>query len=70
VPVLALWGAKYVSISRPFAQFLSDCATNNLPHVSLVDPRFTDEEAGTSGDDIRMPTSATGRRSSISCTRP
>jgi len=51
VPVLALWGAKYVPISRPFAQFLFDCATDNLPHVSFVDPRFIDEQAGTSGDD-------------------
>ncbi len=51
VPVLALWGAKYVPISRPFARFLFDCATNNLPHVSFVDPRFLGADSGTSGDD-------------------
>jgi phospholipase C len=51
VPVLALWGAKYVPISRSFPQFLFDCATNNLPQVSFVDPRFLGADAGTSDDD-------------------
>jgi phospholipase C len=51
VPFLALWGSKYIPISRPFVQFLLDCATDNLPHVSFVDPRFLDEANGTSGDD-------------------
>ncbi|HJZ71252.1 MAG TPA: alkaline phosphatase family protein [Vicinamibacterales bacterium] len=51
VPFLALWGAKYLSISRPFASFLEACATGALPAVSFVDPRFIDEESGTSGDD-------------------
>ena len=51
VPMLALWGAKYLPISRPLAQFLADCAAGTLPQVSFVDPRFLDESSGTSGDD-------------------
>jgi phospholipase C len=51
VPFLALWGAKYIPIGRPFAAFLADCATGRLPNVSFVDPRFIDEGSGTSGDD-------------------
>ena len=51
VPILALWGDKYLSIGRPFAAFLADCAQGTLPHVAFVDPRFMDESSGTSGDD-------------------
>ena len=51
VPFLALWGAKYLPISRPFVSFLADCAAGTLPAVSYVDPRFIDESSGTSGDD-------------------
>jgi phospholipase C len=51
VPFTALWGTKYASISKPAAQFLSDCAAGTLPDVSYVDPRFVDEGSGTSGDD-------------------
>jgi phospholipase C len=51
VPFLALWGAKYLSIGRPFGAFLADCATGSLPEVSFVDPRFIDEQSGTSNDD-------------------
>lgn len=51
VPILALWGTKYLSISRPLAEFLADCAAGTLPEVSFVDPRFLDEQSGTSGDD-------------------
>ncbi|MFN2516554.1 MAG: alkaline phosphatase family protein [Pyrinomonadaceae bacterium] len=51
VPFLALWGRKYIPISRPFGQFLADCATNNLPHVSFVEPRFIGAGNGTSNDD-------------------
>jgi phospholipase C len=51
VPFLALWGAKYLDISRPFAEFLADCASGSLPQVSFVDPRFEDESSGTSNDD-------------------
>jgi phospholipase C len=51
VPFLALWGARYVSIGRPFAAFEADCAAGTLPAVAYVDPRFVDEQSGTSGDD-------------------
>jgi phospholipase C len=50
-PFLALWGPKYSSISRTFDQFLDACAAGTLPQVSYVDPRFIDEESGTSNDD-------------------
>jgi phospholipase C len=51
VPTVALWGLKYVSISRPFSVFLSDCARGTLPQLAFVDPRFVGESRGTSGDD-------------------
>ncbi|WP_369394710.1 alkaline phosphatase family protein [Streptomyces sp. CG1] len=50
-PFTALWGTKYQSISRPFSEFLADCASGNLPQVSFVDPKFLDEGSGTSADD-------------------
>jgi phospholipase C len=51
VPFVALWGAKYLPISRPLATFVSDALTGQLPQVAFVDPRFVDEQSGTSGDD-------------------
>jgi phospholipase C len=51
IPMLALWGAKYIPISRPFVSFLGACATNTLPAVSFVDPSFLGEASGTSSDD-------------------
>jgi phospholipase C len=50
-PFLALWGPKYVDISRSWVQFQADCATGNLPAVSFLDPKFLDEGTGTSADD-------------------
>ena len=50
-PFLGLWGAKYVSIARPYRAFLLACATGRLPHVSYVDPRFVEELTGTTSDD-------------------
>jgi phospholipase C len=50
-PFLGLWGPKYSSISRSFSSFLNDCAAGTLPQVSFVDPKFIDEETGTSEDD-------------------
>ena len=49
-PFLSFWGPKYADIMRTFPQFLSDCATGNLPAVSYVDPRFAGAELGVSGD--------------------
>jgi phospholipase C len=51
LPTLALWGAKYASIERRFAQFLRDCKQGKLPRVSFVDPVFTGTDEGTAGDD-------------------
>lgn len=51
VPFTALWGNTYVPISRPYTEFLTDCAAGTLPQVSYIDPRFEDEDTGTSGDD-------------------
>jgi phospholipase C len=51
VPFVALWGAKYGGISRPFSRFLSDVAAGTLPNVSYVDPKFAGEATGTSADD-------------------
>jgi phospholipase C len=51
VPFLALYGSKYVPISSPFSQFLTDAAAGTLPAVSFVDPKFLDEGSGSSADD-------------------
>ncbi len=51
IPFTALWGTKYIDISKPLAQFELDAATGSLPAVSFIDPRFEDEASGTSGDD-------------------
>ncbi|WP_406830543.1 alkaline phosphatase family protein [Pedococcus sp. KACC 23699] len=51
IPFLALWGTKYLPISRPFATFLTDAAAGTLPEVSFIDPRFEDEASGSSSDD-------------------
>jgi len=50
-PFLALWGAKYVSIARPYRTFLADCAAGTLTNVSYIDPRFIEETTGTTNDD-------------------
>jgi phospholipase C len=51
VPFTALWGAKYVDITRPIGEFYADCAAGTLPHVSFVEPRFLGELQGLSEDD-------------------
>jgi phospholipase C len=51
VPFVALWGVKYLPIARPFAQFLDDAEAGTLPAVAFIDPKFIDEERGTSVDD-------------------
>jgi phospholipase C len=51
VPFLALWGPKYVPITRPISSFYADAAAGRLPDVAYVDPRFIDEGKGTSRDD-------------------
>ena len=51
LPFLALWGTKYVNISKPFSQFLADAAAGTLPNVAFVDPGFAGETTDTSNDD-------------------
>jgi phospholipase C len=51
VPLLALWGFKYLPIARLFGSFLEDAAAGTLPHVAFVEPRFMGETEGTSNDD-------------------
>ena len=52
LPFVALWGAKYLPIARPFAAFLADCAAGTLPQVAYVDPIFTlqGDEPGSNDD--------------------
>lgn len=50
-PFTALWGSKYLDISKPYPQFLADAAAGTLPAVSFVDPKFLDEGTGSSADD-------------------
>ncbi|MGH8456613.1 MAG: alkaline phosphatase family protein [Stenotrophobium sp.] len=40
LPFVALWGAKYLPISRPLETFFVDCALGNLPAITYVDPIF------------------------------
>jgi phospholipase C len=51
LPFLGLWGPKYVSISRPYQQFLADAAAGTLPSVSFIDPKFTITDTGDGNDD-------------------
>ena len=41
LPFLALWGDRYLPITRTFARFLADCRSGRLPEVAFVDPPFT-----------------------------
>lgn len=51
LPLTALFGSRFVSISKPFASFLVDAAAGQLPDVSYIDPSFGGEVTGTSNDD-------------------
>src|SRR6202008_4645949 len=51
LPLLALWGAKYVPISRPFETFFAQAASDTLPAYSYLDPSFLGEDQGGSNDD-------------------
>jgi phospholipase C len=51
VPFVALWGAKYLGISRLYDEFLAAASTGTLPAVSFVDPRYTILDDGTGNDD-------------------
>jgi phospholipase C len=51
VPFLALWGVKYLPISRLYEEFLAAASKGTLPAVSFVDPRYTILDEGTGNDD-------------------
>jgi phospholipase C len=51
LPLLALWGTKYVPISNDIGTFLAQASSGNLPQFSYVDPNFGGEGQGTSNDD-------------------
>jgi|SRR5579859_425543 len=51
VPFTALWGTKYLGISKLYAEFLAAAATGTLPAVSFVDPKYTILDDGTGNDD-------------------
>jgi len=51
LPLIALWGNKYQSISTDISEFFSDCSAGTLPAFSMVDPQFVGEEIGITNDD-------------------
>jgi phospholipase C len=51
VPFLALWGVKYLGISKLYDEFLAAAASGTLPAVSFVDPKYTILDDGTGNDD-------------------
>jgi len=51
VPFVALWGAKYLPISRLYEDFLEAASAGSLPAVSFLDPRYTILDDGTGNDD-------------------
>ncbi len=51
LPFLALWGEKYLPISKPVASFWTDAASGRLPQFSYLDPFFLGEAQGGSNDD-------------------
>lgn len=51
VPYLALWGTKYLNITRTYSDFLGQAKSGTLPAVSFVDPRYTILDDGTGNDD-------------------
>jgi phospholipase C len=51
VPFLALWGTKYLGISKLYEEFLAAAGSGTLPAVSFVDPKYTILDDGTGNDD-------------------
>jgi len=51
LPVTALFGSRFLPISKPYAQFLADAAAGTLSNVTYIDPHFISEDLGTSNDD-------------------
>jgi phospholipase C len=51
VPFTALWGTKYLPITRHITDFFGDCEAGTLPEVAFVEPRFLGEALGLTNDD-------------------
>jgi phospholipase C len=51
IPYLALWGIKYLGITKTYSQFIDDARNGTLPSVSFLDPRYTVLDDGTGNDD-------------------
>jgi phospholipase C len=51
VPFLALWGVRYLGISKLYDEFVAAAASGTLPAVSFVDPKYTILDDGTGNDD-------------------
>ena len=51
VPVLALWGLKYLDIAGIYDEFVLDALFGNLPAVTFLDPKYTILDDGEGNDD-------------------
>jgi phospholipase C len=51
LPFVALWGSKYLGITKSYNDFKSAAANGTLPAVSYVDPRYTTIDDGLGNDD-------------------
>jgi phospholipase C len=51
IPVLALWGTKYLGITKNYDNFKSAAQNGTLPQVSYIDPSFTTIDDGLGNDD-------------------
>ena len=51
IPFVALWGTKYLGITKSYNDFKSAAANGTLPAVSYVDPRYTTIDDGLGNDD-------------------
>src|SRR5207237_9229107 len=51
LPSLAIWGFKYLGISRLISSFYRDAAAGTLPEVSYIDGEYIQELTGTGNDD-------------------
>ena len=50
-PFVALWGFRYLGISRLISSFYSDAAAGTLPDVAYIDGEYLQELIGTGNDD-------------------
>ncbi len=62
-PLIALWGTKYLGLSKSIADFYTDAAAGTLPPVSFVEPGFLGEEVpGTAEDEHPLADIRLGQR--------